>query len=131
MAASGDFSLKKKERVTGRILVETLFKGGGSRSMSYYPLRVVYRLTPYDETPARIMVSVPKRCLRHAVNRNRVKRQVRECYRLNKHLLDQHLQDIPDHTLAMAFIWQADNMMSTHEVDMRMKSLLTRIGERL
>lgn len=131
MAASGDFSLKKKERVTGRILVETLFKGGGSRSMSYYPLRVVYRLTPYDETPARIMVSVPKRCLRHAVNRNRVKRQVRECYRLNKHLLEHRLQEIADQTLAMAFIWQADNMMSTHDVDMRMRSLLTRIGERL
>ena len=131
MAASGDFSLNKKERVTGRILVETLFKGGSSRSMSYYPLRVVYCLTAYGEASARIMVTVPKRCLRHAVNRNRVKRQVRECYRLNKHLLEQRLQEFPDKTLSMAFIWQADNMLSTHEVNIRVRSLLTRIGERL
>ena len=45
MPAGDGFTLGKEERVAGRTLVESLFKGGGSRSMSYYPLRVVYRWT--------------------------------------------------------------------------------------
>ena len=52
------------------------------------------------------MVSVPKRCLKHAVDRNRVKRQVREAYRTNKHLL----QPKEGQALLIAFIWM-DNQL--------------------
>ena len=78
MQSSDGFTLCKEERLVGRKLVETLFKGGGSRSMSYYPLRIVYCLVAREEAPVRILVSVPKRCFKRAVKRNRVKRQVRE-----------------------------------------------------
>ena len=62
MPATGSLTLGKKERIAGKRLVETLFKGGVSRSMSCYPLRAVYALVPMtdDGSSAKMMVSVPK-----------------------------------------------------------------------
>lgn len=131
MPAGDGFTLGKEERVAGRTLVESLFKGGGSRSMSYYPLRVVYRLVDRQQAPVRILVSVPKRSLKRAVWRNRVKRQVREAYRLQKHLLDAVMEGLPDKTLALSFIWHDDKIPPSREVAHRVRRLLIRIGESL
>ena len=131
MPVSGPFSLGKEERVTGRTLVETLFRGGESRSMSYYPLRVVYCLTERETASVRILVSVPKRYFKRAVKRNRVKRQLREAYRKNKHLLLGRMEGMPDKSLALAFIWMDDQLRDSSEVESRMASLLVRISERL
>ena len=131
MPASGSFTLDKDERVTGRSLVETLFGGGESRSVSYSPLRVVYCLTQRETAPVRILVSVPKRHFKRAVKRNRVKRQLREAYRKNKHLLAGRMEAMPDKALALAFIWMDSQLHDSSEVESRMVSLLTRIGERL
>lgn len=131
MPVSGPFSLDKEERVTGLKLVETLFKGGESRSMSCYPLRVVYCLTEREKASVRIMVSVPKRYFKRAVKRNRIKRQLREAFRKNKHLLTGAMETLPDKALALAFIWMDDQLRDSSEVESRMVSLLVRISERL
>lgn len=124
-------SLRKNERVYGLTLVEALFKGGGSRSMPCFPIRLVYCFTERDTAPARMLVSVPKRCLHHAVERNRVKRQVREAYRLNKHLLDGLMEQKPDKTLLLAFIWMDDKTHSSSEVAKCVEKLLKRVGEKI
>jgi len=131
MQPSAGFTLDKEERLAGRKLVETLFKGGGSRSMSYYPLRIVYCLVPRSEAPVRILVSVPKRCFKRAVKRNHVKRQVREAFRLNKHLLDERMAAVPDKTLALAFVWLDDQLRDSASVAQRVRSLLVRLTEKL
>lgn len=117
----------KQERIVSQKLIDQLFGGSGSRSLSAFPLRVVYmkRNIPNAETPTQILVSVPKRHLHHAVDRNRVKRQLREAYRHQKDLLPE------DQSLALAFIWQTDRCMPSAEVDSRMKSLLERIARKL
>lgn len=131
MPTSGPFTLDKDERVTGRTMVETLFGGGASRSMSYYPIRVVYCLTQRETAPVRILVSVPKRCFKRAVKRNRVKRQLREAFRKNKHLLDGRMETMPDKALALAFIWMDSQLHDSSEVERRVISLLLRVNERL
>ena len=131
MPASGLYTLEKGERVSGQKMVETLFKGGGSRSMSYYPIRVVYCLTQRGEAPVRILVSVPKKCFKRAVKRNRVKRQLREAYRKNKHLLTERMETLADKTLALAFIWMDDHLRDSSEVELRMNNLLVRVSERI
>jgi ribonuclease P protein component len=117
----------KQERIVSQKLIDQLFGGSGSRSLSAFPLRVVYmkRNIPNAETPTQILVSVPKRHLHHAVDRNRVKRQLREAYRHQKDLLPE------DQSLALAFIWQTDRCLPSAEVDSRMKSLLERIARKL
>lgn len=65
-------------------MIEKMF-AGGSRSFSVFPLRVVYLPVEELEAPVSILVSVSKRRFKRAVKRNRVKRQIREAYRMNKH----------------------------------------------
>ena len=73
------YTLRKSERTCSKIAIDNLFKGGHSRSLSAFPIRVVYLVsdTPQQEQ-CQIMVSVPKKCFKRAVKRNRVKRQIRE-----------------------------------------------------
>mgnify|MGYP000855897899 CR=1 FL=1 len=78
------FRFTRKERVTGEKRIETLFAQG--RSFMSYPFRVVYLETTQDGTiPMSILISVPKKRMKSAVDRNRMKRLAREAYRLNKH----------------------------------------------
>lgn len=124
-------TLSKKERICSLTLIDQLFRGGHSRFMAAFPLRVVYMPTePDDErfTNAQMLVSVPKRYFKRAVKRNRVKRQVREAYRKNKQLL-MHDHKMPD--VAMAFIWLDNKLYDSALVEERVCNLLRRIAEKI
>ena len=99
---------------------------GGSRSFSVFPLRVVYLPVEELEAPVSILVSVSKRRFKRAVKRNRVKRQIREAYRMNKHGLQRREQ-----RLAVAFIYLSDELIATSELEEKMKIALARISEKL
>lgn len=129
MSAAERFTLSKEERICSKKLINELFTGNG-RSMTAFPLRVVFmRRTIVDDQPrAAMLVSVPKRYFKHAVDRNRVKRQVREAFRRNKSIITQNLTD--DHeAVAMAFVWLTNEKYPSSEVENRMVRLLTRISE--
>lgn len=129
MSAAERFTLSKEERICSKKLINELFTGNG-RSMTAFPLRVVFmKRTIVDDQPrAAMLVSVPKRYFKHAVDRNRVKRQVREAFRRNKTIITQNLTD--DHeAVAMAFVWLTDEKFPSSEVENRMVRLLTRISE--
>lgn len=125
-------TLKKHERVCSKITIDRLFKGGHSRSVSAFPLRIVYL---YDESDGQdtyqILVSVPKKCFKRAVKRNRVKRQIREAYRLNKHIIAETMKSHEGKSLTLAIIWLDTNLHTTAEITARVKGALYRIGERL
>lgn len=131
MSAAERFTLSKEERICSKKLINELFTGNG-RSMTAFPLRVVFmKRTIVDDQPrAAMLVSVPKRYFKHAVDRNRVKRQVREAFRRNKSIIIQNLTD--DHEdVAMAFVWLTNEKYPSSEVENRMVRLLTRISESL
>lgn len=76
-------SYSKKEKLKSKKLIEQLFAEGNS--VSAYPLRLVYLKTKFDGSGiAKTGVSVSKRNFKTAVSRNRIKRLLREAYRLNK-----------------------------------------------
>jgi|SRR5574344_13866 ribonuclease P protein component len=131
MTASVVQTLKKNERLSSRTIIERLFTGGQSRSMSLFPLRVVYTQIENNESnpDVQILVSVSKRHFKRAVKRNRVKRQIRDSYRRNKGILDTSLKGNESTPMAMAFIWLADKLYSSAEIEKRMVSLLQRISE--
>ncbi|WP_104735131.1 ribonuclease P protein component [Hanstruepera ponticola] len=73
----------KKDKLKSKKLIEQLFTDG--QSVSSYPLRLVYLKTNFNENVfAKTGVSVSKKHFKKAVDRNRIKRLMREVYRLNK-----------------------------------------------
>lgn len=83
------YTFSKEEHLCRKKLITELF-GRGS-SFGVYPLRFVWLplAEPTQETP-QVLVSVSKRTFKRAVDRNYLKRLVREAYRLNKHRLTEH-----------------------------------------
>lgn len=127
------YTFSKEERLCSKKLIERLF-AGGNRSFPAFPLRVVYMPLSTDENPTdvSILISVPKKRFKHAVKRNLVKRQVREAYRLNKHILIDSLkaQESPQ-KMVLAFIWLDNKIHATNEVEYKVKKLLHHIAENL
>ena len=132
-------SFPKKEKLVSRKLIDHLFVGGGSKSMSCFPLRLVFMVLDREDealenkgsnediADAQMLISVPKRCFKHAVDRNRVKRQVREAYRRHRDLFE-----LPEGKyLAMAFIWLDHQHHDSAEVEAKVTNLLCRMGEKL
>ena len=132
-------SFPKKEKLVSRKLIDRLFVGGGSKSMSCFPLRLVFMVLDHndealenkgshvDMADVQMMISVPKRCFKHAVDRSRVKRQVREAYRRHR-----DLYELPEGKyLALAFIWLDHQHHETAEVEDKVVNLLRRLGEKL
>ncbi len=124
-------TFKKRERMVSLKLIESLFGGGCSQSVAAFPLRAVYMLAERhsDGTPVQLLISVPKKRFKHAVDRNRVKRQVREAYRQHKDLLYQTVPE--DQCLLLAFIWLSDDHWPSKEVEERVTSLMRRISEKI
>lgn len=76
-------SYSKKEKLKSKKLIDKLFAEG--QSVSAYPLRLVYMQSTFDDAIiAKTGVSVSKRNFKTAIDRNRIKRLLRESYRLNK-----------------------------------------------
>lgn len=103
---------------------------GGSRSFSVFPLRVVYLPVEELEADASILISVSKRRFKRAVKRNRVKRQIREAYRVNKHELLNVLAE-KQCRLAIAFIYLSDQLVESAVIEERVKTALARIAEKV
>ena len=120
------FGLKKTERLCSKKAIDTLFTGTDSKSLSAYPIRAVYRHT--EEAGFRILVSVSKKRFRHAVDRNRVKRQLREAYRQNKHLLSP-IESTSSGGMDIAFIWLTDQHKPSQLITAKMISLLRKIAQ--
>jgi ribonuclease P protein component len=80
------YTLKKKERLCSKILLDDLYRKG--ETFFAYPLKFVYleSETPL-EYPAKVAFSVPKKRFKKAVDRNLIRRRMKEAYRLNKYVL--------------------------------------------
>lgn len=124
------YTFPKTEHLCLKKEIDALFSGE-SVALVAFPLRVLFQSVSLCETSPRVkvLISVSKKKFRQAVDRNRAKRQIREAYRLQKHLL---LSALPEGTaLHVAFIWISDKAVPSSLVHSRMRSLLLRMNEKL
>ena len=119
----------KQERIVSQKLTDELFNSGQSHTLTAFPLRAIFLVL---ETPCQsgaklqLLLSVPKRRFKHAVDRNRVKRQLREAFRKNKEPLANAIPD--GQAVALAFIWMSDKHVPSPDVDQRVFKLIQRIA---
>jgi ribonuclease P protein component len=93
-------TFKKDEKLKSKKAIEFLFTKG--KQKNFFPLKVfVSKGNPEKPFPVQFMVSVPKKKVRSAVKRNRIKRIIREAWRLNKHILYVPLQEEKIHVNVM------------------------------
>lgn len=126
-----DYRFPKAEHLSLQRDIDALFSEG-SRSTAAFPVRAVWRTVEWDGRGPRVkvMVSVSKRKFRHAVDRNRAKRQMREAYRLHKHILLAPVaggDGLP--ALHIGLIWLASEPQDSRLVHRRVVTLLHRIAE--
>lgn len=123
------YSFAKPEHLCRQRDIEALFSAG-SHAMTAFPVRLVFRRVPHTAgPPIQVLISVAKRRLHHAVDRNRAKRQLREAYRLNKSVVVEQLAE--GEGLHIALIWLADSPLDSAMVSTKVAALLRRLSEKV
>ena len=110
------FSYPKNHKLKSKKSIDLLFSKG--KSVSKYPLRLVYAVADEKHMDGELMkmgVSVSKKYFKHAVDRNYFKRILRETYRLNQHLLREHLEQ----PYNFMFFYQTKDRLTYAEIEQK------------
>jgi len=118
------FTFSKKERLCRKKYIQELFEDGSSFFL--HPFKVHYHVHKNtDIDNIQILISVPKKFYKKAIDRNLIKRRVREVYRLNKHILN----DISINKLFIAYIYVGREILPYNEMLQKLKQALFRLKE--
>ena len=124
------FTFSKEERLCSRQLIDRLYNEG--HRMMAYPSSVQWMIVTdlSNHTPCQVLIVAPKRKFHHAVDRNRVRRLTRECYRLRK----QHLYDFLNvHGISIVFsmVYIHNEIMSFEQLGHKMDKLLEQLEKEI
>ena len=107
-------TFKKEERLTNKKVFDRLFNSG--QSISVPPFRLLWAENP---NLTQLGIAVPKKSFAKAVQRNKLKRRIREAYRKNKHLLYAFLKKKNLH-IALMVIYTDKQELSYKEIEQKM-----------
>ncbi len=110
----------KSERIKSKIIINTLF--AHAQNIFSFPLKTYYCVGVEIETN-QVLISVPKRTFKKAVDRNRIKRLIRESYRKNKEILSP----LSNSKLQIAFIYIHKEILSYLEIEKKMILILQKL----
>lgn len=114
-------SFPKIEKLKSRKRIDKVFREG--RSVSQFPLKLIYLPASFpEEVPAQVAVTASKRNFKRAVDRNRVKRLMREAWRLQKYPWLQTM----DRSYAMVFIYTGKDLPELKPLMHSMDKLMTK-----
>lgn len=133
------FTLRKDEKLRHKTLVDGAFESG--TTIYEYPLRLTYRILDKDALDGsfrngvpqgigelQMLITVPKKKLRHAVDRVRMRRLIREAYRLNRLELKEEVRlEESVRTISMAFIYMHGEKTDYDLIERKMKKLLEKV----
>jgi len=116
----------KAERLSSKIIIDKLFETGKAFNSS--PFKVIWLETAESTVPAQIIISVPKRLFKRAVDRNRLKRLIREGYRKNKNILYNHLEN---KKILLMLIFTSKAIVEYNEMEGKIISALERLNKNI
>ena len=123
------FNLPKTERLCSKKQIEELYAHG--QRLWVFPYSVCWlRCDATNQPPVQVLVSVSKKRFHHAVDRNRVKRLTRECYRLHKPPLLQLVHDA-DCSLLLAFSYAHNEILDYDTLYHKMDKMVERLSQAL
>ena len=120
------FTFKKEEKLKSRKLIETLFKQG--TSFSNFPFRVLYVFPEENIAPLQSGFAVSGKHFKKAVDRNRIKRLMREAYRHQKTMLTENLNKKGKFMISF-FIYTGNKIPEYKDVESKMQSALKRLNK--
>lgn len=116
-------TFNKKERLKSKKEIELLFSEG--KSISKYPVRLVYRKSTFEENiKIRTGVSASKRNFKKAVDRNCIKRLMRESYRKNKYIVPN-----TTHQFTFMFLFLGKEIPEYSLIESKIKGILQKFVE--
>ena len=117
-------TFSKEERLCSRRLINRLY-AEGNRLMAF-PFSVQWHFEQL-EVPCQIMIVAPKRRFHHAVDRNRVKRLTRECYRLHKARLYSFLEENKIEGITLSLVYVDSSILSFDTLMKKMDKLIEQL----
>ena len=120
-----DNTFPKNEKLKSKKVIAQLFNQG--KTINAYPIKVIYLHDKTASNPSiNTGVSIPKKVIKLAVNRNLLKRRIKEAYRLNVSELKSHLLK-ENEELQLMFIYTSKQISSYEEIEQKIKVILTRL----
>jgi ribonuclease P protein component len=125
------YTFHAAERLKSEVLISRLFKGG--KSLMAYPFRVVW--LPIEEGyrsefPVQVAISVPKRVFKTAVQRNTLKRRIREAYRLHKHELYDIVQPTGAY-IALMLVYVAKEPLPFSDMESGVRKMIRKMSDQI
>src|SRR5690554_5985524 len=121
-------TFKKAERLSGKTVISNLFKNG--KSVKAFPFVLLYQPVEFEKAvPARLTISIPKRKVKSAVKRNRIRRMVRETYRVQKHLLYDVLNSQHQQFALLIIFVGTEAGLDSNLVQEKISRILTRLSK--
>ena len=122
------FQFPKKQKLCGEKVIERLFANG--KSISEKPFRAIWNFEKNnDQVFVKSLIVVSKKRLKLAVERNVVKRRIKEAYRLQKKKLECFLEST-NQQLNLAIIYQEEEILDYKTLEEKINLLLSRLIDR-
>jgi ribonuclease P protein component len=127
---AANYSFGKTEHLKSNLSIQDLLKNG--QTVSGYPLKIYWKISSdnHQKSSVRVALSVPKRKFKRAVDRNLIKRRIRESYRLNKYIVINPLRD-KELNVIMIILFLSDEFISFDSVDALIRKLLHKLAKNL
>lgn len=117
-------TFSKNERLCSKILIDRLIATG--KSFNHSPFRITWLPIAESSAPIKVVISVPKRSFKKAVDRNRLKRQIREVYRNKK----QSVYDVlGEKKMLVMIVYTAKTKLEFSEIEQKLIEALERLSK--
>jgi ribonuclease P protein component len=123
------YTFKKHDRLKSSLAIEVLYRE--NRFIVSYPLKCYYSFSEIKENESlqRVAFTVPKKTFKHAVDRNSIKRRMREAYRLNFRKFSETVNNKKDKHLKLFFIYIGKDMLDYKTIEKNIRVVFEKLSK--